>query len=139
MIDIENYVYTTVRNAIKAYNADINVSGTYLDIPSKFPHVSIEETDNASIPSTISTSSREYAANVTYTVNIYTNTATAKTDAKVVAVVVNDAFTALGFNRSMKQEMPNIDRTIYRLILRFQATAWKSADGVEGHFNITAR
>ena len=139
MIDIENYVYTSIRNAVKLYDSNISVSGVYIDVPPKFPHVSIEETDNASVASAIDTSDRERAANVTYTVNIYTNTATAKTDAKAVAVVVNDAFTALGFNRSMKQEMPNIDRTIYRLILRFQATAWKGFDGVDGHYNITAR
>lgn len=139
MIDIENLVYTNIRNAVKAFNANISVSGTYADVPSSFPHVSIEETDNASVSSTISTSDREYAANITFTANIYTNTATAKTDAKAIAVVVNDAFTDMGFVRSMKQEMPNIDRTIYRLILRFQATAWKSADGAADHFNITAR
>ena len=139
MIDIENLVYTKIRNAIKAFNANISVSGTYADVPSSFPHVSIEETDNASVASTISTSDREYAANITFTANIYTNTATAKTDAKAIAVVVNDAFTDMGFVRSMKQEMPNIDRTIYRLILRFQATVWKSADGAADHFNITAR
>lgn len=139
MIDIENYVYTQVRTAVKAFKPLASVSGTYTDIPPSFPHVSIEETDSYSLADRLSTSDREYAANVTYTVNIYTNTATAKTDAKALAAVVNDAFSDLGFARSMKQEMPNIDRTIYRLIMRFQATVWKSADGADGHFNITAR
>ena len=139
MIDIENLVYTNVRNAVKAFNADIGVSGSYADVPSSLPPVSIEETDNASVPTAISTSDREYAANLTYTANIYTNTATAKSDAKAIAEVVNDAFTEMGFVRSMKQEMPNIDRTIYRLILRFQGTAWKGICGTDGHYNITAR
>jgi len=139
MIDIENYVYTQVRTAIKGAFPLADVSGTYISTPSTFPHVSIEETDSYSLADRISTSDREYAANLTYTVNIYTNTATAKSDAKAIAAVVNDAFTDFGFARSMKQEMPNIDRTIYRLILRFQATAWKSADGAADHFNITAR
>lgn len=139
MIDIENLVYTNVRNAVKAFNAGISVSGTYVDVPSSIPHVSIEETDNASVASAISTSDREYAVNLTYTANIYTNTATAKSDAKAIAEVVSDAFTEMGFARSMKQEMPNIDRTIYRLILRFQGTAWKGIGGTDGHYNITAR
>lgn len=139
MIDIENLVYTNIRTAVKAYNNAISMTSTYTDIPSSFPHVSVEETDNASVVSAISTSDREYAANLTYTVNIYTNTATAKTDAKAIAAVVNDAFTDMGFNRSMKQEMPNIDRTIYRLILRFQGTAWKAISGADRHYNITAR
>lgn len=139
MIDVENYIYTAVRNAAKQAVPSVSVSGTYNDVPSSFPHISIEETDSFSRADFVSTSDREYAANLTYTVNIYTNTATAKTDAKGLAAVVNDAFSALGFVRSMKQEMPNIDRTIYRLILRFQATAWKAFDGEDGHYNITAR
>jgi hypothetical protein len=139
MIDIENLVYTNIRNAIKLFNQGISVSGTYADVPSSFPHVSIEETDNASVAGALSTSDREYAVNLTYTANIYTNTATAKSDAKAIAEVVSDAFAEMGFVRSMKQEMPNIDRTIYRLILRFQGTAWKGYDGVDGHYNITAR
>lgn len=139
MIDVENYVYTAVRNALKTAFPAISVSGTYIDVPSKFPHVSVEETDSYTRSDFISTSDREFAANLTYTVNIYTNTATAKSDAKAITAVVNDAFADIGFVRSMKQEMPNIDRTIYRLILRFQATAWKAYDGVEGHYNITAR
>lgn len=139
MIDIENLVYTNVRTAVKGFKPLASVSGTYTDVPPSFPHVSIEETDNAVLSSTLSTSDREYAANLTYTVNIYTNTATAKSDAKELAAVVNDAFSDMGFVRSMKQEMPNIDRTIYRLILRFQGTVWKGISGEEGHYNITAR
>lgn len=139
MIDIENYVYTQVRNAVKAANSKVSLSSLDIDVPSSMPHVSIEETDNYTPSSTISTSDREYAANVTYTVNIYTNTTTAKTDAKAIAAVVNDTFTGMGFVRSMKQEMPNIDRTIYRLIMRFQGTVWKAFDGEDGHYNITAR
>lgn len=139
MIDIENKVYTEVRNALKSFNNNVSVSGTYTDTPSQFPHVSVEETDSSSVASAISTSDREYAANLTYTVNIYTNTKTAKADAKALAAVINDTFSAMGFNRSMKQELPNIDRTIYRMILRFQATAWKAISGTDGHYNITAR
>lgn len=139
MIDIENLVYTNVRTAVKGFKPLASVSGTYTDVPPSFPHVSIEETDNAVLSSTLSTSDREYAANLTYTVNIYTNTATAKSDAKELAAVVNDAFSDMGFVRSIKQEMPNIDRTIYRLILRFQGTVWKGISGEEGHYNITAR
>lgn len=139
MIDIENLVYTNIRNAVKAYNSSISVSGSYEPTPSSFPHVSVEETDSYTVASAISNTDRERAADLTYTVNIYTNTATAKTDARKIAAVVNDAFVAMGFNRSMKQEMPNIDRTIYRLILRFQATAWKAYDGEDRHYNITAR
>lgn len=139
MIDIENLVYTNVRTAVKGAKPLTSVSGTYTDTPSSFPHVSIEETNSAVRADMSSANSREYAADVTYTVNIYTNTSTAKTDAKELAVVVNDAFTDMGFVRSMKQEMPNIDRTIYRLIMRFQATVWRAFDGEDGHYNITAR
>lgn len=139
MIDIENLVYTNVRNVLKGTWPSISVSSRYSDNPSSIPHVSVEETDSYVRSDAISTSDREYAADLTYTVNIFTNTATAKQDAKEIAVVVNDAFSELGFARSMKQEMPNIDRTIYRLTMRFQGTAWKAFDGADNHYNITAR
>ena len=139
MIDVENYIYTQIRNAVKTAFPSASTSSTYNDTPDSFPHVSIEETDSYVPTETISTSDREFAANITYTVNIYTNTEHAKSDAKDLAKTINDAFSALGFSRTMKQEMPNIDRTIYRLILRFQATVWKGFDGVEGHYNISAR
>lgn len=139
MINIENAVFTKVREAVKAFNPNITMSGIEDDSPSTIPHVAIEETNNASVTNTISTSDREYAAELTYTVNIFTNTATAKSDANAIAEVVSDAFAALGFARSMKQRMPNIDRTIYRLTMRFNATAWKAFDGVDGHYNITSR
>lgn len=139
MIDVENKVYTNVREAVKAFNSSVNVSGTYTDTPQSFPHISIEEIDNSVITSASSTSDREFAANVTYTVNIYTNTKKAKSDAKALAEVVSDAFTAMGFARSMRQPMPNIDRTIYRLLMRFQGVVWKGFDGVDGHYNISAR
>lgn len=139
MVNIENLVYTKVRTAVKAFNPNITLSGVYNDVPSTIPHVSIEETNNANVTSAIDTSNREFAAELTYTVNIFTNTATAKSDANAIAEVVSDVFADLGFARSMKQRMPNIDRTIYRLTMRFVAVASKAYDGVEGHYNITAR
>ena len=135
---MENLIYTNVRTAIKGSFPLASVSSTYIDVPSSFPHISVEETDSYVPARTLSTSDREYAAVLTYTVNIYTNTATAKTNAKQIAAVVNDAFSDMGFTRTMKTELPNIDRTIYRLTMRFQAVAWKAYDGVDGHYNITA-
>lgn len=139
MINIEDLVYTNVRAAVKAFNPNVTLSGVYNDNPSTIPHVSVEETNNTNMTSTISTSDREFAAELTYTVNIFTNTATAKSDANDLAVVVSDAFAEMGFARSMKQRMPNIDRTIYRITMRFNAIASKAFDGEEGHYNITAR
>ena len=139
MIDVEYKVYTNVRKAVLDNFSTASVSGVYVDKPSKLPHVSIEETDSYTPVGYNSLSDPEFAAALTYTVNIFTNTKTAKEDAKAIAAVVNDAFAEMGFARSMKQEMPNIDRTIYRLILRFRGTAWKGFDGVDGHYNISAR
>ena len=137
MIDIEPRVYTTIRSALKEEFPNINITGKYTDSPAKFPHVSIEETNNAVDASYSSTSDREYAANVTYTVNIYTNTETAKADAKNIAKIVNDTFSVLGFARSLSQPLPNIDRTIYRYTMRFTALVSKAYDGEEGHYNTT--
>jgi len=135
MIDIEPRVYTTVRGALKSAFPGIDVTGRYTENPAKFPHVSIVETNNVNSSRNASTSDHEFAANVTYTVNVYTNTEAAKSDAKDIAKVVSDSFLTMGFVRTMSQPMPNINRTIYRQTLRFTALVSKAFDGIDGHYN----
>jgi hypothetical protein len=82
---------------------------------------------------------REFAANQTFTANVYTNTQTAKTDAKALADIVDRVMQNPGFRRSQMLNTPNIDRTIYRLTLRFVGIVSLGYDGEESHYKITAR
>lgn len=139
MIDVENYVYTQVRNAVLAAFSNTDVSSEYTETPAAFPHVCLEMTDNTVISSFMTAEKREFATEQTFTANIFTNTATAKTDAKKLAEIVDRTMSGMGFRRSMYLRTPNIDRTIYRLTLRYTGIVSTAYDEAAGHYNITAR
>ena len=139
MIDIENYVYTQVRNAVKAAYPNTSLSGEYIENPSVIPHISVEMSDNVTHVDSMSANNREFAAEQTFTVNIYTNTQTAKTDAKKLLVIVDGVLSGMGFRRSMYLNTPNIDQTIYRLTLRYTGLVATAYDEAQGHYNIIAR
>ena len=138
MIDIESYIYTQVRNAVLASFTNADVSSEYVENPAKFPHICLEMEDDSVMAEYLTAQNREFASLQTFTANIYTNTPTAKSDAKAIAQVVDNAMQGLGFRRALYMRTPNIDRTIYRLTLRYEGIVSQAYDGQAGHFNITA-
>lgn len=138
MIDIESYVFTKVREAVLTEFANADVSSEYVENPAKFPHVCFEMTDNPVLGEYITAQNREFATSPTFTANIYTNTPTAKSDAKAIADVVDHTVQRLGFRRALYMRTPNIDRTIYRLTMRYDGIVSQAYDGNANHFNITA-
>ena len=139
MIDIENYVYTQVRNAVITAFDNANCSSEYVDTPAAFPHVCIEMTENITHSPSMTAECREFASEQTFTVNIFTNTQTAKSDAKKIADTVDEVLSGLGFRRSQYLNTPNIERTIYRLTMRYTGLVSLAYDKAQGHFKITAR
>ena len=139
MIDIESYVYTQVRNAVKAVYPNASLSGEYVENPSSFPHVCVEMSDNVTHVDSMTATKREFAAEQTFTVNIYTNTQTAKTDAKKLLTIVDGVLSGMGFRRAMYLQTPNIEHTIYRLTLRYTGLVATAYDEAQGHYNIIAR
>lgn len=122
MIDIENSVLNTVANALRAiYGDGISIYGEYVETPSVFPSVSLVEDDNTEAE-TNRTLARlpETAANLMYTANVYSNKATGKkTEAKAIMDIVDGCMHKLGFRRTMRSQLPNVDRTIYRVTARY--------------------
>lgn len=139
MIDIEAYVYTRVRSALLGAFTSIDVTNEYTENPDAFPHVCIEMSDNTIAGTLMTAQHREFAAEQTYTVNIFTVSETPKSDAKAIASVIDSTLSDLGFRRSMYLRTPNIDRNIYRLTLRYSGLVSLGYDGEERHYNITAR
>ena len=106
MIDVENLVIDTISKAIgaSAYSNTLVVSD-YTDTPSNFPCVSVIEADN-----------------YTYEVNVYSNkTKGAKSEAKAILEIVDTAFQNIKFTRTFKNNIPNKDKTIYRIVARYEA------------------
>lgn len=122
MIDIENDVYNTVSNALRATHAGVFTTSEYVPTPPKFPAVSIVEADNRVVPR-MRTLNIENAASVMYEVNIYSNKASGKkSEAKAIAATLDAEFSKMGFTRTMKNQVPNLnDATIYRIVCRYEA------------------
>lgn len=119
MIDIESKVYTPVAKALR--EAGATVKGVYVNAPSKFPFVSITESDNYSAE--LDTSDSEQFAVVMYEVNVYSNDANRKkTECKNLMKICSDKFYKLNFTRLSCNPVPNLeDASIYRMVARFRA------------------
>lgn len=122
MIDLENDVFDTVSKALRAAHNGVFVTGEYVPTPPKFPAVSIVEADNR-VVERMRTLNIENAATVMYEVNIYSNKASGKkSEAKAIAATLDAEFAKIGFTRTMKNQVPNLnDATIYRIVCRYEA------------------
>ena len=121
MTDIENKVIDTVTNAVEAEFSTATVDGRFDPSPASFPFISVEEIDSANLLKYQDNTNAERYTEVTYEVNICTNDKLKKSTAKAIAQVVDTAMNGMKFLRLSKTPTPNIDRTVYRLTMRYSA------------------
>ena len=124
MIDIENEVLNNVTNALRARFNGISVYGEYVETPSTFPAATLVEDDNNEIESNVTLArGPETASFLMYTANTYSNLKTGKkTQAKAMMDVIDTQMRSMGFVRTMRNQLPNVDRTIYRVTARYTRT-----------------
>lgn len=130
MIDIENIVINAVSTALDSYKTEypkLNVQSMYVDAPSEFPCVSVVETDNSTYRPSHTELQEEHAI-ITYDVNVYANDPLLKQTAKLLADVVDTTMQNLKFTKTMSGQTPNIDRTIYRYTMRYEAIVQRGVD-----------
>ena len=122
MIDLENDIFSAVAAVLRAAFPNIYVVGEYVPTPPRFPAVSIVEADNR-VVTRMRTRDIENAVAVMYEVNIYSNKASGKkSEAKAIAATLDEKFAEIGFTRTMKEQVPNLnDATIYRIVCRYEA------------------
>lgn len=127
MIDIENAVFTKVKNALVKKFPSIAVESVTTYSPSKFPFVCIEEADNYSYLPTRDTSSNENHATVVFEVNAYSNKATTKkSECKAIIAAVDEIMIGLGFTRNTKTPINLDEATKYRIFARYTAVVSKN-------------
>ena len=126
MIDVENLVFTSVETALKTSYPNINVVSDYPNKPSSFPCVAIIEEDNSVYQDSQSSSCFENHASLMYSVNVFSNKENGrKTEAKKIMNKVDEAFANIKFTRTMKQVIPNVDNSIFRIVARYEAVVGK--------------
>lgn len=121
MIDVENLVITKIRSQLKSAYPTILITSEIVDIPSSFPCVCIQESDNYTYKKSKDSAGAEHHANLMYSVNVYSNKEQGKkAECKEIFNVVDNAFMGIGFNRIMKNPIPNKDASIYRITGRYE-------------------
>lgn len=127
MIDLENDVFDYVAKKLRDEYSGIDVKAEYVELPAKFPHVSIVEADNR-ILTRMRTNNIENAVEVMYQANIFSNqVATKKSQAKAIATTLDESFAEIGFTRTFREQIPNLnDSTIYRIVCRYEAVIDKN-------------
>lgn len=123
---MESDIFTAAATTLRAAFPNIYVVGEYVPAPPRFPAVSIVEADNR-VFQRMRTRNIENAASVMYEVNIYSNKASGKkSEAKAIAATLDEKLAEIGFTRTFKQQVPNLnDATIYRIVCRYEATVDK--------------
>lgn len=119
MIDIENLVIDRIDTAVKAVFGTATVYGTSVEAPESFPCVTIQETDNATVTASQDIALLEHHARVNYQIDIYSTAG--KSQAKQILDIVDTTMQTMKFTRTMCGRTPNIDRTIYRITIRYTA------------------
>jgi len=121
MIDIENEVFNRVAQTLRNEVTGIQVYGERLATMSKFPAVILIEDDNSRIAGTKALlNDTPKSAELMYTAEIYSNlTSGKKTQCKQIREIVAREMNAMGFEQTFSNPTDNVDRTIFRYVLRF--------------------
>ena len=121
MNDIEVQVIDKVIRAVKAEYPKAKVEDRFIANPASFPYVTVYETNSTTPQRFQDNTLRELYTEVYYEVQIFTNDTVKKSTAKAIAEIVDTTMQEIGFLRTFKSQVPNIDRTIYRIVLRYTA------------------
>lgn len=134
MIDIENYMFDSVINAVLAEYPGCSYYSVATETPTIFPCITMEEVNNEIYQDSMDSSALENHARISYEINIYTNIDEGKkAQAKNICQIIDNVMQSNNFIREFYSPMPNIDITIYRITLRYSGIV---AKGVESGENI---
>lgn len=130
MIDIEAKVFNTAYTAVSAIYSGIDMSSIPVESPAAFPHVSLYEMGNRNYDEgdTLDGGIENYAR-LAYQADVFSNKKdTAKSECKGIVEVLDTAMREMGFRRTLSTPTPNIDRSIYRYTLRYEAVVEKGVE-----------
>ena len=129
MIDVESQIVNYIKDGLLDERPDCNIESTLPMVPTKFPTVSIEETDNYSLTTTRDSATTEHDAVVTYDVNVFSNKAFGKkAEAKAILSIVDSLFAELEFTRLSCVPMYANESSVYRLAARYRAVVSKDEE-----------
>ena len=129
MIDIANVILRIVKEAVQTQYPNCNVLSYNPDVISEFPCVTVVEKDNSVYERSQDNISSENHATVTFEIQAYSNNSSGKKEeAKKLLALADEAMLSSNFTRTLKSELPNADRSVYRLYASYRAIVAKGVD-----------
>lgn len=123
MIDRLNEIFTTVATRVRDQHTGTTVTGEYTRTPSKFPTVTLDETQNVMVDRLEDSSNAENYAGVTYRLQVFSNKQTGKkAEARAIFATADAEMRRMGFRRVTYTTTPEIyDSTIYNITATYEA------------------
>ena len=122
MIDKEKELFNEVSTALRRHFKGIYVIGAEMSsAPPKFPAVSFVQTNNAVRGSYSTFDSLENVVSEDYKAEVFSNLEKGKeAQTKDITAVISDIMSALGYERTFCEVVPNNDSTINRRMSRYR-------------------
>lgn len=117
-----NGIYTVIRSAVLDADENAYCTSAYNQTPPKLPCVFIREIGGFQPTDSINLAFDEDIYNCTFEIQIFTNSATAQSDAYALMDSVKSAMRGMYFILMSEAPVANADENIYRLTARFSRT-----------------
>ena len=123
MIDVLNEVFNTVAKAVRKAHSGVTVSGEYVRTPSKFPALTLDETQNVAVGDLVDSSDEERFSGLTYRLQVFSNkTSGKKAEARAIFATADELMRGMGFRRITYSTTPEIyESTIYSITATYEA------------------
>lgn len=125
MINLMNEIFSAVAATVREAHPGITVTGEYTRQPSKFPTVTLDETQNVTVDSLEDSSKEERFSGLTYRLQVFSNkTSGKKAEARNIFATADNEMRRLGFRRITYTTVPEIyDSTVYSISATYEAVA----------------
>jgi hypothetical protein len=123
LIDFANEIFTTVASVVRNDHAGVTVTGEYTRRPSKFPAVTLDETQNVMMDRLEDSSNEERYAGVTYRLQVFSNKQNGKkAEAREIFATADAEMRRMGFRRVSYTTTPEIYKsTVYEITATYEA------------------
>ena len=130
MIDYMNEIFDTLASTVRAAHSGVTVTGEYTRQPSKFPTVTLDETENVTVGALEDSSDTERFSGLGYRLQVFSNKQNGKkAEARAIFATADAQMLRMGFRRMTYTTTPEIyESTIYSITATYEAIV--DADGV---------
>lgn len=123
MIDVNNEIFQAVATVARNNHTGITVTGEYARQPSKFPMLTLDETQNVMVDQLEDSTNEEKFAGVTYRLQVFSNKQSGKrAEARAIFATADAEMRRMGFRRVTYTTTPEIyESTIYSITATYEA------------------